>query len=109
MNTDPECTPLDAAHRREGVVLLDVREQDEWDAGHAPGALHIPLGDLRPEMIPADTAVMCMCRSGGRSGNATSMLRAAGIDAVNVSGGMNAWSVAGLAVVRDDGQPGTVI
>ena len=105
----PTASPADAAQRRDDVVLVDVREHDEWDAGHAPGALHIPLHDLRPESIPAGAAVMCVCRSGNRSGTATRVLRAAGIDAVNVSGGMRSWSAAGFPVVRDDGQPGTVI
>lgn len=109
MNANPEITPADAATRPAGVMLLDVREHDEWNAGHAPGAHHIPLGELHPKAIPTGTSVMCACRAGGRSSSATSMLRSAGIDAKNITGGMNAWSAAGLPVVRDDGQPGTVI
>ena len=104
----PDTTPADAARRSDGAVLLDVREQDEWDAGHAPGARHVPLGDLRPEMIPAGAAAMCICRSGRRSGEATHRLRTAGVDAVNVAGGMLAWEAADLPVVRDDGRSGTV-
>lgn len=108
-DTNPETTPADAAQRPDDIVLIDVREIDEWDAGHAPGATHIPLGALRPEAIPAGASVLCVCRSGGRSGKATAMLRSAGVDATNVTGGMNAWSAAGLPVVRDDGHPGSVI
>lgn len=108
MADTPEITPADAARRSEGVVLLDVREHDEWAAGHAPDALHVPLGDLRPGAIPAGARVMCICRSGRRSDHATYRLRAAGIDAVNVAGGMLAWAAAGLPVVSDDGRPGII-
>lgn len=52
---------------------------------------------------------MCVCRSGGRSSKATTMLREAGINAANVTGGMTAWSEARLPVIRDDGTAGTVI
>ena len=104
----PDTTRADAARRSEHVVLLDVREQEEWDAGHAPGARHVPLGEVRTELFPVGAAVMCICRSGRRSGDATHRLRAAGIDAVNVAGGMLAWEAADLPVVRDDGRSGTV-
>ena len=105
----PETSPA-AAHERTGTaILLDVREPDEWTAGHAPGAHHMPLGTVDPGAIPADTPVLCVCRSGGRSAKATEVLRAAGIDATNVAGGMNAWAEAGLPVETDAGTPGTVI
>jgi rhodanese-related sulfurtransferase len=107
--SNPETTPAAAHDRPAGTVLLDVREDDEWEAGHAPGATHIALGKLRPDALAAGAKVLCICRSGGRSGRATDALRAAGIDATNVAGGMNAWTAAGLPVVRDDGRPGAVI
>ena len=55
-----------------GAFLLDVREQDEWDAGHAPEARHIPLGELEERWgeIPADQEIICVCRGGGRSARA---------------------------------------
>jgi rhodanese-related sulfurtransferase len=90
-------------------VLLDVREDDVWAAGHAPDARHVALTDLRPDSFAAGTTVLCVCRSGGRSAKATEALRHVGVDAVNVSGGMTAWQTAGLPVVRDDGSAGTVI
>ncbi|SDJ43143.1 Rhodanese-related sulfurtransferase [Actinokineospora alba] len=76
------------------VTLLDVREQDEWDAGHAPDALHIPMGELagRLDELPADNAVYVICRSGGRSARVTQYLNANGWDATNVDGGMQAWA-----------------
>ncbi|MDP9241426.1 MAG: rhodanese-like domain-containing protein [Actinomycetota bacterium] len=91
------------------VVLLDVREIDEWAAGHAAAATHVPLGELRADTVPQDTAVVAVCRSGVRSGQATHALRGVGFDARNLTGGMQAWAKAGLPVLRDDGQPGDVI
>jgi rhodanese-related sulfurtransferase len=106
--TLPDTSPVDAFERRRSGVLVDVRERDEWDAGHAPDALHIPLSRLTPDAVPPDVPVLCICRSGARSSRATALLAASGIDAVNVAGGMQAWAAAGLPVVRDDGAPGGV-
>ena len=91
--------------------LLDVREDDEWQAGHAPGAQHIPLGQLgsRFEELPKDRAIVAICRVGGRSARATEALRGAGYDVVNLTGGMRAWAAAGKPVVTDDGSTGSVI
>ncbi|WP_423924164.1 rhodanese-like domain-containing protein [Frigoribacterium sp. 2-23] len=77
----------------DGTYLLDVREQDEWDAGHAPQATLVPLSELaqRQDEIPTDAQVLVVCHSGMRSLRATAALRAAGVDAVNVAGGMIAW------------------
>ena len=107
--TLPETTPTAAHDRPATQILLDVREIDEWAAGHAPGATHLPLSRLTPDAVPAGATVLCVCRSGGRSGKATEALHNIGIDAVNVAGGMSAWAACGLPVVRDDGRPGTVI
>ena len=78
----------------ENAFLLDVRENDEWDAGHAPGAVHIPLGTLgdRAVEVPQDRKVYVICRSGGSSGQAAMALNQAGWDAVNVAGGMQDWA-----------------
>ncbi|WP_129787460.1 rhodanese-like domain-containing protein [Promicromonospora panici] len=87
----------------EGSVLLDVREQDEWDAGHAPGAVHIPLSDLpaRFAELDAESPVLVVCHSGGRSARATQWLNeAAGFEATNLEGGILAWQSAGLPVER---------
>jgi rhodanese-related sulfurtransferase len=91
--------------------LLDVREADEYDAGHAPYVTWIPLGSL-PESVgslPADRTILCICRVGNRSANATAFLADRGLDAVNLEGGMKAWAAFGLDVVRDDGSHGQVI
>lgn len=85
--------------------LLDVREDDEWAAGHAPGARHIPLGDLgaRAAEVPQDELIYVVCRSGHRSGQAAQALAGAGWRAVNVAGGMQQWAAAGLPMVTDSG------
>lgn len=95
---------------RDGAVLLDVREPDEWHAGHAPGATWIPLGRLAAEhgSLPRDRPVLAICRVGGRSAHAAAALVGAGLDARNVAGGMQAWAAAGLPVVTEAGGPGRV-
>ncbi|MEZ5144270.1 MAG: rhodanese-like domain-containing protein [Acidimicrobiales bacterium] len=87
--------------QRDGAVLLDVREQHEWDSGHVPKARHVPLGQLYGSIddLPADRTIVVMCRSGNRSGRATKVLAKAGYDAVNLAGGIQAWRAAGLPVV----------
>ncbi len=94
-----------------GAVLLDVREDDEWAAGHAPQARHIAMGRVRDEypQLPSDTPIVCVCRSGGRSSSIAQALRGVGYDARNLTGGMTAWELCGLSVVDPDGGPGTVI
>jgi rhodanese-related sulfurtransferase len=93
-----------------GAVLLDVREPDEWEAGHAPEARHVPLGLLPDRMGELERAerIVVVCRSGHRSGLATEWLSVAGFDAVNLVGGMQAWAAARMAVETDDGGPGRV-
>ncbi|GAA2989945.1 rhodanese-like domain-containing protein [Actinokineospora diospyrosa] len=93
------------------ATLLDVREQDEWDAGHAPTAQHIPMGELieRLAELPADGQVYVICRSGGRSARVTQYLNGNGWDAVNVDGGMQVWSALGHPVVSETGSEPQVI
>ncbi|MGQ0842148.1 rhodanese-like domain-containing protein [Actinokineospora sp.] len=93
------------------AVLLDVREQDEWDAGHAPSAVHLPMGELaaRLDDVPAGAALNVICRSGGRSARVTEYLNANGRDAVNVDGGMQSWAAAGRPVVSASGADPQVI
>lgn len=91
------------------TVLLDIREQHEWDAGHAVGAVHIPQGALSPAVLDVTQTYLMICRSGVRSANATAALTQAGYTASNVEGGMNAWSNAGLPMESSTGQPPQVI
>lgn len=112
MNTSDQIVQVDPAQALQlagdGALLLDVREPEEWAAGHAADATHMPLGDLDPDSVPHDRIVVAVCRSGGRSGKAAIALADAGIDVRNMAGGMNAWAEANLPITRDDGQPGTV-
>ncbi|MFC0429355.1 rhodanese-like domain-containing protein [Kutzneria buriramensis] len=87
------------------AVLLDVREHDEWAAGHAPQAIHIPLGELAERVgeVPQDRDVYVVCRAGGRSARATMYLNQNGWDAVNVAGGMQVWHQHGLSLVAAEG------
>jgi len=87
---------------RDDVILLDVREDDEFKAGHIPGAEWIPLGQLSSRLneLPKDKTIVAVCRSGNRSGQATELLRQNGFDAHNMQGGMNSWVQAGLEVQK---------
>jgi rhodanese-related sulfurtransferase len=88
-----------------GVFLLDVREDDEWTAGHAPDAVHIRLGDLGPRSaeLPRDREVYVICRSGARSAYAAQTLAGGGLSMVNVADGMTGWAVAGRTMISEDG------
>ena len=87
---------------RDDVILLDVREDDEFKAGHIPGAEWIPLGQLssRLDELPKDKTIVAVCRSGNRSAQATELLRQNGFDAHNMQGGMNSWVQAGFDVEK---------
>lgn len=90
-------------HQTEGALLIDVREPDEWAAGHAPKARHIPLGQLEQQLgtLPRNRELLFICRSGARSAQAMATARRAGLTtARNVRGGLLAWQRAGLPVER---------
>jgi rhodanese-related sulfurtransferase len=94
------------------AYLLDVREPDEWAAGHAPGAHHLPMMDVpvRIAELPTDQELVVVCRSGGRSGQVVAYLLSNGWDNVrNLDGGMQEWAAAGRPLQSEDGQPARVI
>lgn len=103
--TDTPQVELDALPQ--DAALLDVREQDEWDSGHAEGATHIPLSEIPQRLhdLPEADEIYVVCRSGGRSLQATKWLNAQGISAINVAGGMKRWQAAGRPIVAADGEP----
>jgi rhodanese-related sulfurtransferase len=90
-----------------GGLLLDVRETNEWDAGHAPEARHIPMSSLgeRVGELPTDETIYVVCHSGARSQQVTTALNEAGFTARNVTGGMVAWQFAGGAMTEAGSQP----
>src|SRR6266540_7529153 len=99
--------PEDAKGRSD-LHLLDVRENDEWQAGHIAGSQHIPLGELRARLtdVPKDRTVLAVCRSGSRSDAAARGLRTLGYTAENLDGGLMAWVRAGLPIETDGGRTG---
>jgi rhodanese-related sulfurtransferase len=100
-----------AEQARAGTFLLDVREEHEWVAGHAPDAVHIPLSQLNERIgeLPADETIICVCHVGGRSAMVTEALNRGGWRALNLTGGMLTWASAGLPVIDDNGQPGSIV
>ncbi|MEU1854190.1 rhodanese-like domain-containing protein [Streptomyces sp. NPDC019990] len=94
------------------AVLLDVRETPEWNAGHAPDALHLPLSRLAAgASLPAAARgrpVVTICRSGHRSQQAARLLAGRGVQATDVTGGMTAWARAGLPVIGPGGGNGVI-
>lgn len=85
-----------------GAWVLDVRQSDEYEEGHVPGAHLIPLGELstRHTEVPTDQEVYVVCGGGGRSAAAAEALNGAGYRAVNVAGGTRGWIDAGNPVVK---------
>ena len=104
-------TPQDLAAQLAQRHLLDVREDDEWQAGHIEGAQHIPLGQLKERLgeVPKEARIVAVCRSGSRSGAAVRGLKQLGYDAENLDGGVTAWVRAGQVLVDGAGRPGRVI
>jgi rhodanese-related sulfurtransferase len=103
---EDEISPQRAAELvRDGAQLVDVREDDEYDAGRIEGALHIELNRLPSEAdsVDRERPVVFYCRSGSRSGLATQAFRAAGYEAYNLTGGLIAWKDRGLPLEPSDG------
>ncbi|MFF0434997.1 rhodanese-like domain-containing protein [Streptomyces sp. NPDC004327] len=106
---------VDVASVPADALVLDVRENDEWAAGHVEGALHVPMSDFVARFGEVTEAVadgrraFVMCRVGGRSAQVTQYLVQQDIDAVNVDGGMLAWEGAGRPMVTDGGSAAYVL
>ncbi len=107
MNQGEAVPQVPAAQVPADAFLLDVREHEEWRAGHVPGAMHIPLGELgtRYTEIGQDRPLYVICRSGARSAHAAQALAGAGWQTHNVSDGMVGWQAAGRPMTSTSGPP----
>ncbi len=109
---DGTATETDIAPQRvselvnSGALVIDVRRDYEFEAGHIAGANHIEMNDLtaNAESIPRDRPVVLCCRSGNRSGMAAAAFRDAGFDAYHVEGGLQAWVDQGLELEPPGGE-----
>jgi rhodanese-related sulfurtransferase len=103
--TGPAVPEVSVADLPPDAAMLDVREPDEWAAGHAPGATHVPMSELPARMseLPGHDPLYVVCRSGGRSARVAAYLAGQGYPAVNVAGGMQAWARQGRQVVAEGG------
>lgn len=103
-----QITPQEAAAAAQaGALLIDVREADEWEAGHIEGAVHIPLGELGQRLTELDPArrTIFVCRVGGRSDVAAGVADRAGFTTpANLDGGLQAWAAEDLPMVPDDAE-----
>jgi rhodanese-related sulfurtransferase len=88
--------------RAGAAAVIDVRQPEEYDAGHVPGARLIPLSEIAGRLgeVPTDGEVLVICQTGARSARATDFFRRQGIDARNVAGGTKAWVESGRPVVH---------
>ncbi|CAB4535440.1 unannotated protein [freshwater metagenome] len=102
---------MSVADLSDELFLLDVREDDEWEAGHAPTAVHAAMslqaGIL--DLLPADGTIAVICKAGSRSAKVTQFLVDQGREAINVEGGMMGWAAAGRPVVTNQGDEGFVL
>ena len=104
----PEIDIDEFARRREqGAPVIDVRELDEYQEAHVPGATLIPLATVPDRLsdVPAEHDVLVICKSGARSMRAAEFLAANGISATNVAGGTMAWIDSGRPIAEGD-EPG---
>lgn len=87
------------------AVAVDVREIDEWEAGHIDSAISNPMSAFDMNQLPDDKPVIFICRSGGRSSQVTMAIEPHKANVFNMVGGMKAWQNAGLPMVSDNGNP----
>ena len=87
------------------VVAIDVRELDEFTAGHIEGADFNPMSSFDVSKVPTNTPVVVICRSGNRSGRVCEALLESHPNLLNMIGGMQAWALVGYEMVSDTGEP----
>jgi phage shock protein E len=102
-----ETSPHDAAEKSKSgeAVIVDVREKDEWDEGHIPGAIHMSRGtielDIEEKVPDLNAMIVCHCGGGGRSALAAESLQKMGYKNVrSMAGGFKAWKAAGLPTMK---------
>ena len=102
-----EISPHDAAAKSKSgeAVIVDVRDKDEWDEGHIPGAIHLSRGtielDIEEKVPDSDAMIICHCGGGGRGALATESLQKMGYKNVrNMAGGLKAWKTTGLPTTK---------
>jgi rhodanese-related sulfurtransferase len=105
-----EIPSVDVTELPENALLLDVREDDEWVAGHIDGARHVPMNQIPQHVnygddISREQPIVVICKMGGRSAQVTAWLNQQGFEAANLEGGMLAWATSGRPMVSGDGQP----
>lgn len=99
-DTTPEVDVDRLARMQPDATVVDVREPSEYSAGHVPGAVLMPMGQLASRLDELDKTrpVFVVCASGNRSAAMTDLLLAAGYDAYSVAGGTTAWARSGRPV-----------
>jgi rhodanese-related sulfurtransferase len=104
----PSVSPQQAAEMQvqQKAVIVDVRENDEWNTGHIAGAIHIPLSEIQNRVSELtryqNQPIITQCRSGARSVKAAEMLKISGFTNVhNMDGGLNAWKKADLQIQQN--------
>ena len=110
----PSVSVADLDREPPDTVLLDVREDEEWVAGHAAEAIHVPLSQLPAGLADSGALdgtgrIVVVCRVGARSAQVAAWLGRQGFDAVNLTGGMEAWAQSGRSIVGPDGAIGMII
>lgn len=101
--------PRTVQERRDELQVLDVREPEEWSAGHIEGSTHIPLAQLPGRLAElGDGPVVTVCRSGGRAAKAAELLTGQGRQASVLDGGVTRWAEDGQPLVTPEGRPGQV-
>jgi rhodanese-related sulfurtransferase len=97
------------------AVLLDVREDDEWAAGHISGAIHVPMMRVPQQLqhdpgpLTPDATIVVVCKVGSRSAQVTAWLRQQGYSATNLAGGMYSWEAAGRPIESSDDRPPRIL
>ena len=108
----PFDVPTVSAHTvPDDAVLLDVREADEWLAGHVEGAVHVPMNDVPTALnrLDRDDEIVVVCKVGSRSAYVAAWLNQQGFRASNLDGGLMAWAGAGRPLVSESGAPPDVV